>query len=168
MLLFRSWISDSRRHHPHKHRLSYLYLGPPRHHTIQQKLFRNPIISKNRIDTYQESSPSYFSKAVDQLSKAAQAIAHRVTLMDAEVHTLREANMALSKCRRAKRTRVQDGENVSVLDAQNVLAEKAWLMRNRGGGEMVVLPNGGGQARDNMAFVARQVIMRERVQRLKK
>lgn len=79
---------------------------------------------KNRITTYQKSSPSSLYKAVDQLSKAAQAIAHRVTLIDAEVHTLREANLALSKRRRAKRTRIQDGGDISVLDAQNVLAEK--------------------------------------------
>lgn len=87
---------------------------------------------KSRIATHQDSSPSSLYKAVDQLFKAAQAIAHRVTLMDAEVHTLREANMALSKRRRAKRTRIQDGGDMSVLDAQNVLAEKGVIDEESG------------------------------------
>ena len=47
-----------------------------------------------------------------------------MTLIREEVRNLREANMALSKRRRAKRTRVQDGGSLTVEDAQKLITEK--------------------------------------------
>ncbi|ELR07382.1 hypothetical protein GMDG_08397 [Pseudogymnoascus destructans 20631-21] len=40
------------------------------------------------------------------------------------VRTLRKANTALSKRRKAKRTRVQDGGSLTIEDAQKLIAEK--------------------------------------------
>lgn len=51
-------------------------------------------------------SPTPILVAIDQLSKGMQAVSHRVILLEAEVRTFQEANEALSKRRRAKRTRL--------------------------------------------------------------
>jgi hypothetical protein len=63
--------------------------------------------------------------AVDQFAKGAKAIMHRVALLEAEVSSLRKANEALSKRRRAKRARVRLGGSLTVQDAQDLLAKKA-------------------------------------------
>jgi hypothetical protein len=47
-----------------------------------------------------------------------------MTLLSAEVRTLRKANEALSKRRRAKKTRVRQGGTLTIEDAQDVLAQK--------------------------------------------
>jgi DNA repair exonuclease SbcCD ATPase subunit len=53
-----------------------------------------------------------------------QVFSHQVTLLQAEVRTLQEANEALSKRRRAKRTRLQDGGAISGSYAREIMAEK--------------------------------------------
>jgi hypothetical protein len=47
-----------------------------------------------------------------------------MTLLSAEVYTLRAANEALSKRRRARKTRVRQGGALTVEDAQDILAQK--------------------------------------------
>jgi hypothetical protein len=47
-----------------------------------------------------------------------------MTLLSAEVRTLRAPNEALSKRRRAKKTRVRQGGALTVEDAQDILAQK--------------------------------------------
>ena len=61
--------------------------------------------------------------AVDQLTKGTMAVMHEVALLRSEVSSLRKANEALSKRRRAKRTRVQLGGSLAVQDAQDVLGQ---------------------------------------------
>ena len=51
-------------------------------------------------------------------------MAHSVTLLMAEVRTLRKASKALRKRRRAKKARIQLGGSLTVEDAQDVLAQK--------------------------------------------
>ena len=63
--------------------------------------------------------------AVDQLTKGTMAVMHQVALLQAEVSSLRKANEALSKRRRAKRTRVQLGGSLAVQDAQDILGQGA-------------------------------------------
>ena len=65
---------------------------------------------------------------------------HQVALLRVENASLRKANEALSKRRRAKRTRVQLGGSLAVQDAQEVLGQGAV------GGEGVqeTQPDGGG------------------------
>ena len=50
-------------------------------------------------------------------------MAHSVTLLTAENHDLRRANEALSRRRRAKKTRVQRGGTLTVSDTQDILAQ---------------------------------------------
>ena len=54
--------------------------------------------------------------AVDQLTKGTIAIMYQVALLRAENASLRKANKALSKHRRAKRTRIQLGGLLAVQD----------------------------------------------------
>lgn len=79
---------------------------------------------KDQITHHQESSPTPILTAVDQLTKGTQALAYSVTLLTAEVRILQKANKALSKRRRAQKTRVQLGESLTVEDAQDILAQK--------------------------------------------
>jgi hypothetical protein len=63
--------------------------------------------------------------AVDQLTKGTMAVMHQVALLRSENAALRKANEALSKRRRAKRTRVQLGGSLAIQDAQDVLGQGA-------------------------------------------
>lgn len=63
--------------------------------------------------------------AVDQFAKGAKAIMHRLVLVEAELSTLQKANEALSKRRRAKRTRVQQRGTLTIQDAEELLDERA-------------------------------------------
>ena len=80
---------------------------------------------KTRIANHQNSSPTSMLAAVDQLTKGTMAVMHQVALLRSEVSSLRKANEALSKRRRAKRTRVQLGGSLTIQDAQDVLDQKA-------------------------------------------
>ena len=53
-----------------------------------------------------------------------QVVSHQVILLKARVQTLEEANEALSKRRRAKRTRLQDGGAINGSQAREKMAEK--------------------------------------------
>jgi hypothetical protein len=53
------------------------------------------------------------------------AMMHQVALLRSEVSSLRKANEALSKRRRAKRTRMQLGGSLTVQDAKDLLDQKA-------------------------------------------
>jgi hypothetical protein len=57
---------------------------------------------KTRIANHQNSSPTLMLAAVDQLTKGTMAIMHRVAILESENASLRKANEALSKRRRAK------------------------------------------------------------------
>lgn len=50
---------------------------------------------------------------------------HRVALLEVENSSLRKANGALSKRRRAKKTRVRQGGSLTIQDAQGLLDQKA-------------------------------------------
>ena len=55
--------------------------------------------------------------AVKQLAKGTELIAQRMVLMEDELRTLRKANEALAKRRRANRTRLQVGGGLTIEDA---------------------------------------------------
>ena len=80
---------------------------------------------KARIANHQNSSPTSMLAAVDQLTKGTMAVMHEVALLRSEVSSLRKANEALSKRRRAKRTHVQLGGLLMVQDAKDLLDQKA-------------------------------------------
>jgi hypothetical protein len=106
----------------------------PREATSQSTLI------KTRISNHQGSSPTQMLAAVDQFTKGTMAVMHQVALLRAENAALRKANEALSKRRRAKKTRVQLGGSLAIQDAQDVLGQGAV------GGEGVqeTQPGGGG------------------------
>ncbi|KFZ23961.1 hypothetical protein V502_01560, partial [Pseudogymnoascus sp. VKM F-4520 (FW-2644)] len=52
---------------------------------------------KSRIAKHQNSSPTSIYDAIDQFSKGAHGIMHRMALLQAEVTELREANTIISK-----------------------------------------------------------------------
>ena len=51
-------------------------------------------------------------------------MAHKITLLSAKVRTLRAANKALSKRRRAKKAHVRQGGVLTIEDAQDLIAQK--------------------------------------------
>jgi hypothetical protein len=91
--------------------------------TTNEALSQSTLI-KTRITRHHSSSPTPILAAVDQLSKGMQVVSHRVVILEAEVRTLQQANEALSKRRRAKRTRLQDGGTIDGSQARQIMAEK--------------------------------------------
>ncbi|KAK1853028.1 transposase [Colletotrichum chrysophilum] len=62
--------------------------------------------------------------AVDKLSKGLQSVSHLTALLQEEVQYLRDTNTALSKRRRAKRTRLQDSGALDGSQAREIMTEK--------------------------------------------
>jgi hypothetical protein len=79
---------------------------------------------KTRISRHQNSSPTAIYEAVDQFTKGASKIMHQLVLLKAENQTLRQANEALSKRRRARKTRLQQGGSLSQQEAQDLQDER--------------------------------------------
>ncbi|EAQ86209.1 hypothetical protein CHGG_07462 [Chaetomium globosum CBS 148.51] len=89
-------------------------------HNPQEASSQSNLI-KTHIASHQNSSPASMLAAVDQLTRGTTAVMHQVALLQSEVSSLRKANEALSKRRRAKKTRVQLGGSLTVQDAQDLL-----------------------------------------------
>lgn len=87
---------------------------------------------RSRISNHQGSSPTTLFSAIKQLAKGSEMMAHEMTLMRDELRTLRQANLALAKRRRAKRTRLQAGGALTVEDALALVAEKDAVVRQSG------------------------------------
>lgn len=79
---------------------------------------------RNRIACHQGSSPTPLFETVAALAKGTERMAREMTLLSAEVRSLRAANEALSKRRRAKKTRIRQGGALIVEDAQDIVAQK--------------------------------------------
>lgn len=79
---------------------------------------------KNRIERHQGISPTPIFETVAALAKGTEILAHEVTLLSAGLQTLRQANEALSKRRRAKKTRIRQGEALTVKNANHILAQE--------------------------------------------
>ena len=77
-----------------------------------------------RIAKHQGSSPTRIFEAASQMAKGLTTMAHSVTLLTTENRSLRKANEALSKRRRAKKTRIRLGGTLTAGEAGDVLAEK--------------------------------------------
>jgi hypothetical protein len=58
------------------------------------------------------------------LAKEIEVLAHKVSLLIAEVNTLQKANETLSKCKRVKRTYVQYEEALSVREATAIVTQR--------------------------------------------
>ncbi len=73
---------------------------------------------KRRISHHQGSSPTSILSAVDQITKGACGIMHKMALLKAENEQLRAANALLSKRRRARRTRLRQGGSMTIIEGQ--------------------------------------------------
>lgn len=80
---------------------------------------------KERILAHQGSSPTGIFEACKSLAKGVELISHNLTLITAEVRELQKANEALSKRRRAAKTRVRKGGPLTVSDAQDIIDDRA-------------------------------------------
>lgn len=98
--------------------------------TAVEALSQSTLI-KDRVARHQGSSPTSILNSVDQLAKATVAMSHQLTLLNGEVKALREANQAISKRRRAKRTRLQDLGPLSGEEASQILAKKGVVEQER-------------------------------------
>lgn len=92
-------------------------------HNSSDALLQSTLV-KAHIDCHRGSSPSPIFQTVRALAKGTEIIAHKLTLVTAENRMLRTANEALSRRRRAKRTRIQDGGMLTLEEATDVLARK--------------------------------------------
>lgn len=79
---------------------------------------------RGSIARHQSSSPTKIFEASEQMARGFTGMAHQVTLMQKEIRDLRAANQALSKRRRAKKTRVRKGGALTIEDAQDIIAQK--------------------------------------------
>jgi DDE superfamily endonuclease len=92
-------------------------------HNLTEAISQSKLV-KSQINDHRGSSPAPIFLAVKQMVKGIEVMAHSVTLLTAENRNLQKANEALSKRRRAKKTRVRQGGALTVEDAQDILAQK--------------------------------------------
>jgi hypothetical protein len=79
---------------------------------------------KNRIAYYQGNSPTFIFETVTTLAKGTEILAHKITLLIAEIRIFRKTNKTLSKCRRAKKTRIRQGGIFTIKDTRDILAQR--------------------------------------------
>ena len=79
---------------------------------------------KDRIARHQDSSPTPILGALDQIVKGTMKVMHEVVLVKARVRELEDANAALSKRRRAKKSRIREGGPLSVQEAVDILTDR--------------------------------------------
>jgi hypothetical protein len=75
---------------------------------------------QERIVRHQNSSPTAILEGVSQLAKGAKRAIHELALLRAENATLRAANHELSRRRRTKKRRLQEGGSLTLQDAQGL------------------------------------------------
>jgi hypothetical protein len=92
-------------------------------HNLLEALSQSTLV-KSRITRYQGSSPTSIFETVAALVKGTERLAHEITLLSAEVRILQAANEALSKRYRAKKTRVCQGDTLTIEDIQDIIAQK--------------------------------------------
>jgi hypothetical protein len=75
---------------------------------------------QERIVRHQNSSPTTLLQSIDQLAKGAKRAIHELALLRAENTALRAANNKLSRRRRTKKRRLQEGGSLTLQDAQEL------------------------------------------------
>jgi DDE superfamily endonuclease/Tc5 transposase DNA-binding domain len=73
---------------------------------------------RERIVQHQNSSPTTILQGFDQFAKGAKRAIHELALLRAENTALRTANHELSRRRRTKKRRLQEGGSLTIEDAQ--------------------------------------------------
>lgn len=88
---------------------------------------------KGRISCDQESSPTSVLGAVDQFAKGTTAMMHQMALLKSENMVLRDENDKLSRRRRAKKTRLQEGGSMTLAEGQSQQAQNRAVVQEREG-----------------------------------
>lgn len=78
---------------------------------------------KNRIVQHQNSSPTQIIKSLHQFAKGTTKVMHELVLLRGEVRELQKANGLLSRRRRMKRKRLQDGGSLTLADVENIQSQ---------------------------------------------
>jgi hypothetical protein len=91
-------------------------------HNLTEALSQSTLV-KGRIAHHQGSSPTPIFESVASLARGTELLAHENTLLHAVIRALRTANEALSKRRRAKKTRIRQGGVLTVEDAYDILSQ---------------------------------------------
>jgi hypothetical protein len=79
---------------------------------------------KERVARHQGSSPTAILDAVDSLSKSTSKVMYQMALLQDEVKQLRKANETLSKRRRRRKGRLQEGGSLNLQEAQAIIDDK--------------------------------------------
>jgi hypothetical protein len=79
---------------------------------------------KDRIVRHQNSSPTSLLQSIDQVAKGAESAIHELTLLREENAALRKANDLLSRRRRTKKRRLQEGGVLTVEAVQDSEAQR--------------------------------------------
>jgi hypothetical protein len=66
----------------------------------------------------------FIFQIVIALAKGIERLVYEITVLSVEVYIFRAINKALSKCRRAKKTRVHQGGIFTIRDKQDILIQK--------------------------------------------
>ena len=72
---------------------------------------------REKVVRHQNSSPTAILQGIDQLTKGTCRAIHEVVLLRAENTALREANHILSRRRRTKKRRLQEGGSLTIGEA---------------------------------------------------
>jgi AraC-like DNA-binding protein len=81
---------------------------------------------KRMIENHQGSSPTHIFDIIDLQAKSISKLAHGMVLLRAETKELRTANERLSKRRKTKKTRLQDGGSLSLQEATTLMGDKGF------------------------------------------
>ncbi|APA09832.1 hypothetical protein SS1G_05945 [Sclerotinia sclerotiorum 1980 UF-70] len=92
-------------------------------HNPTEALSQSTLV-KSRMARHQSSSPTPIFETVLALAKGTERLAHENTLLNAENHTLRKANEALSKRRRMKKTQLRQGGVLTGQEAADILSQQ--------------------------------------------
>ena len=85
---------------------------------------KSSITLKRKIENHQGSSPTHIFDIIDLQAKSISKLAHEMVLLRAEAQELRTANERLSKRRRTKKTRLQEGGSLSLQEAKGLMADR--------------------------------------------
>jgi hypothetical protein len=79
---------------------------------------------KNRITCYQGNSLISLFLIIALLAKNTERLAHELTLITAEIRTLRKTNEVLSKYQKTKKNRIRQGGVFIIKDIYDILAQE--------------------------------------------
>jgi hypothetical protein len=66
----------------------------------------------------------FFFSIIALLAKDIKRLAHELILVTVKVYILRKANKVFSKCRRAKKNYIRQGDILTIKDTYDILAQE--------------------------------------------